>query len=118
VRHRALDARTQRAQRLGQIARLERSLDRHHSATDVDAHGSRDDRALRRDHRTHGRTFADVHVRHDGQVRVHERHTRDVLELRLRLLVHRYAVRPHLHVATAFDVHYFVVLFHHFFHHS
>jgi hypothetical protein len=52
---------------------------------------------LRRDHRTHGRALADVHVRHHGQVRVHERHARDVRELALRLLVHG---TPRVHIFT------------------
>lgn len=41
-------------------------LHRHHSATDIDADRSRDDRALRRDHASHGRPDTPVNVRHRG----------------------------------------------------
>jgi hypothetical protein len=96
VRHRRLDRRAQTGEAVRQLLRRQRRRDRHHAATDVDADRRRHDRPLARNDAADGRTQAPVHVRHDGDVMMHERQARDVLQLPARLRLDRHPRRPRL----------------------
>ena len=97
VRHRRLDRGAQRRQRLsGSWSRGQRRPHRHHAAADVDADRGRHDRPLTRNDAADGGAQAPVHVRHDGDVMMHERQARDVLQLAARLRLDRHARRPRL----------------------
>ena len=94
--HRALDRGAQRVERIGQPARLERGLDRHHAAADVDADRGRDDRALGRHDAADGRADPEVHVGHHRDVAKHDRQPRQVAELLQRGVLDADAARPRL----------------------
>ena len=105
VRHGLFDGRTHGAEAVRQVAGGERGFGGDHAAADVHAHGGRDHRTQRGDHAADGRALADVHVRHDGNVLVDERHLCRHRELLARLVFHGHAARPHLDVGAALDVH-------------
>ena len=96
VRHVPLNRTANTRQRVWQIVRRERGAHSHHPATDVHAHGRRDNGALGRDHRTHSRADAVVNVRHYRDVRVDERQHCDVAQLVLRFVLNWNALDPGL----------------------
>jgi len=59
---------------------------------------------------SHGSPNAHMYVRHHCQMTKNEWHACSVGELALRVALNGYASRPHLYVATAVDVHYFVLV--------
>jgi hypothetical protein len=69
---------------LVEIVARERKARRHHAAADVDPHRRRDDGAHGGDHRAHRGADAEMHVRHGGDVVMHDRQARDVDKLRAR----------------------------------
>ena len=94
VRDRLLDRRAQVVQVVGQMVGVQRGLHGHHAAADVDADRRRDDRAAGGHHPADRRADAVVHVGHHGDPAVDEGQPRDLLELLLRRVLERHAVRP------------------------
>ena len=70
-----------------QVGEREPGPHRLHPAADVHAHCGRHDGAVRRDHAADGRALSEVRVRHEGQVRLHERHRRGRLGLPARAVL-------------------------------
>jgi hypothetical protein len=92
-----LDLRPNLRQRIGQmLGPRPGEPNRGHTAADVDANCSRDDRAHRRDHAADRRAPSPVHVRHDRDVPVDEGQPRDVLDLPARGILDRHPARPRL----------------------
>lgn len=68
-----LDGKTYVLERLGQIRRAQLRAYRRHAAADIDADGSRNDRAAGRDHAADGRPLAQMHIGHHGHMPAHDR---------------------------------------------
>jgi hypothetical protein len=111
VRHGVLDGRTQRLQIVRKIARQQRRARGHHAAADVDADGSRNDRALRRDDAADRRALAQVYIRHHRQVPIDEGHSGGVDQLLAGFVLDRNILRPHLDRLAIFDFEELIVHF-------
>lgn len=100
VRDPLLDCDAEAVEVVGQVRAGEAGPVRHHAAPDIDAHRGRNDRPLRRDHRSDCRAHAPVAVGHDGDVAMDERHRRHVIELLPRLVLDGHPVDPSLDQAA------------------
>src|SRR6266700_4649024 len=87
---------------------MQRSLHRHHAATDVHADCGRNDGATRRNHTAHGRADSPMYVRHRRHPLVDERQLRDIQKLLARRVLKRDAVGPGLDGYTVFRLEYVV----------
>ena len=109
VWHGMLDGAAQASETVRQVGTAQAGTGGDHAATDIHAHGSGNDGALRRDDAADGRALAQVHVRHDGKVAVDEGHTRRVHELLAGLVFHGNAGRPHLDRFAVFHFQQFIL---------
>ena len=80
----------------------ERSAGRDHAAADIDAYGRGNDSAIGRNHRSHRGANAGMHIRHRGDVVIHDREPRKIDELLARTRFHVVGVHLHRH-APFFD---------------
>ncbi len=85
---------------LVEVVALEREAARDHPAADVDADGGGDHRLDRRNHGTHRRADAEVHVGHRGDVMMDDRQPGNVEELLARLQLDFAGVDLHRHTAV------------------
>ena len=122
VRHGAFDRGSKPREVVGKLIGAQRRLDRHHPASEIDPDACRDDRAFGHDDASDRRSDARVHVRHDRQVLVDERHPSRVPDLIERGVLERYPLRPGVngnlilreggvHFVGACDVGHRIVLF-------
>ena len=111
MRHGLFDRRAQRPQVIGQIARTQRGLGGHHSATDIHTDSGGDDCLDGGNHGPDGCADSQMHVGHCGDVFEHHRQLRRIGELLERFVFHGHALGPHLHGDTVGCLGHVVVQF-------
>ena len=79
---------------VGEIARIETGLDRHHAATNIHANCRGNNGAFGRDHASDSRTNAPMNVWHRGDPLEHERELRRIQELLPRGIFDGHALGP------------------------
>jgi hypothetical protein len=90
------DDRAQRLEAVRQVVAGQRGADGAHATADVDPDGSRNDRALGRDHRAHRGALAEMDIGHDRHVLVDERQPGHVVQLLQGGVFDRHATGPRL----------------------
>ena len=99
---------TQRLQVVGQVARTQARLNRHHAASDVHAHSRGNNRSLGGNHAAHRRPDAPMHVGHGRNPLKDKRHLRGIEQLLARLIFDRHTLGPGFH-RDALVLHIYVV---------
>ena len=105
MRHGLLDRAAHACELVRQVTGHQRGARSDHAAANVDTDRCRDDGVTGRNHRTHGRAYAQMHIRHGCHMRPHDRKPRDLLELATGRVLDRHALDPHAHrdAARCFD---------------
>src|SRR5580658_5233839 len=114
VRYSLLDCSANALQIVRQVARVEVGLYRHHAATNVHAHGGRNNGTLCRNDTAHGRPNAPVHIGHSGNPLENEGELRDIQELLTSLIFELHSLRPGLDRHTLLRHDYVISRLRHF----
>ena len=106
-RHLPLDLAADGREAVRQVVRCQAGAYRHHPAADVDPDRGRNNRAFRRNDGADRRAAPEMHVRHDGKVRVHERQPGNIFQLLTCGLFERHAFYPGLDTAPGEGLEHF-----------
>src|SRR4051794_31215636 len=112
VWHGALDGTANTLKAFRQIARIQVRLCSHHSASDIDADSSWDDRRFGGNDASNSRSDSPMHIGHGRNPFVYKRHLRHIKQLLSSFLFQRNALCPSLDGYSVLGRQQVVVLFH------